>query len=41
MEPLISLPIPMAAHLKPSAAPSPPDEPPGVRFKLYGFSVLP
>lgn len=41
IEPPISDPTPSGAHLKPIEAPSPPDEPPGVRVRLYGLSVVP
>lgn len=37
----MSVPMPSGAHLKPIEAPSPPDEPPGVRDLLCGLSVAP
>lgn len=39
--PPISLPQPSIDASAPSAHPSPPDDPPGPRFKLKGFSVVP
>ena len=37
----MSVPMPKGAHLNPVEAPSPPDEPPGVRVRLCGFKVVP
>lgn len=37
----MSVPIPRGAHLKPMEAPSPPEEPPGVRVRLCGLRVVP
>lgn len=37
----MSVPMPSGAHLKPIEAPSPPEEPPGVRVRLCGLSVVP
>lgn len=41
IEPPMSEPMPSGEHRKPAAAPSPPDEPPGVKVRLYGFRVFP
>ena len=37
----MSVPMPRGEHLKPVDAPSPPEEPPGVRVRLCGFTVVP
>lgn len=37
----MSEPMPRGAHLKLVEAPSPPEEPPGVRVRLCGFRVVP
>ena len=41
IDPPISVPIPSGAHRKPIEAPSPPEDPPGVRVRLSGFNVVP
>ena len=41
MEPPMSVPMPSGEHLKPVEAPSPPEEPPGLRVRLCGFRVVP
>jgi len=39
IDPPMSVPIPRHEPLNPIKAPSPPDEPPGVKVELYGFVV--
>src|SRR4051812_21943600 len=41
IEPHVSVPMPAAAKLAPTAAPVPPLEPPGLRRGSYGFFVCP
>lgn len=41
IDPPISVPIPSGAHRKPIDAPSPPEDPPGLRVRLSGFNVVP
>ena len=41
MEPQVSLPIPKAPKLAPTAAPVPPLDPPGLRVGSYGLRVWP
>lgn len=41
IDPPISLPIPSGAQRKPIEAPSPPEDPPGLRVRLSGFNVVP
>ena len=41
IDPPMSLPIPSGAHRNPIDAPSPPEEPPGLKVRLRGFNVVP
>ena len=38
---MVSVPVPMTARLAATAAPVPPEDPPGVRVRSYGLSVWP
>ena len=41
MDPTISEPVAKVVHPAAKEAPDPPDEPPGVNSKFYGFLVTP
>ena len=41
IDPQVSLPMPAAAKLAPIAAPVPPLDPPGTRYRSYGLRVWP
>lgn len=40
-DPPMSVPMPMTDDRVPTQAPSPPEEPPGLRRRLYGLTVVP
>lgn len=41
IEPPTSAATPMGLHLKATAAPSPPEEPPALKFRMLGLTVVP